>query len=114
MVWAFNASKGVIQALMEVPKFLPRNGPRGTYSQDWISRALQSLQSTMPNRCSSTVVMVMGSPKAVLPPTKNPTSISMSSLAHAVNLGRSSLGPFVCPLGLWMLVPESTIELDLP
>src|SRR5437870_1255137 len=35
---------------IDVPKFLPRNGPSGTYSHAWMSRALQSLTSTMPKR----------------------------------------------------------------
>ena len=29
-------------------QFLPLNGPRGTYSQRWMSRALQSFMSTTP------------------------------------------------------------------
>lgn len=33
------ASMGTTQGEMVVPKFFPRNGPKGTYSQAWMSRA---------------------------------------------------------------------------
>ena len=36
---------------MEVAKDLPRNGPRGTYSHAWMSRADQSLSPTTPKVC---------------------------------------------------------------
>ncbi len=36
------------QGEIEVAKFLARNGPSGTYSQAWMSRADQSLTSTIP------------------------------------------------------------------
>ena len=40
------------QCPIEVAKDFPRNGPSGTYSQAWMSRADQSFTSTAPNTCS--------------------------------------------------------------
>ena len=47
-----SASSGTIHGEIEVANDLPRNGPSGTYSQRWMSRALQSLTSTKPKMCS--------------------------------------------------------------
>ena len=41
------------QWLIEVAKDLPRNGPSGTYSQAWMSRADQSLSPTTPKTWSA-------------------------------------------------------------
>ncbi len=43
-------------------KFFDRNGPSGWYSQAWMSRALQSLNSVSPNTCSSALAIGIGSP----------------------------------------------------
>jgi hypothetical protein len=50
--WA-RPSSGVIHADIDVANDLPRNGPSGSYSKRWMSRALQSLTSTTPKRCSA-------------------------------------------------------------
>ena len=47
-----SSASGVTQAEIEVAKLLPRNGPSGTYSHAWMSRALQSLTSTTPKTWS--------------------------------------------------------------
>ena len=46
------AAIGRTHADTDVANDLPRNGPSGRYSNDWMSRALQSLTATTPNRCS--------------------------------------------------------------
>src|SRR3954471_23460770 len=43
-----SASIVTIHGEIDVPKFFARNGPSGTYSHFWMSRALQSFTSTMP------------------------------------------------------------------
>ena len=43
-----SAASGTTHGEIDVPKFLARNGPSGTYSHAWMSRALQSLTSTRP------------------------------------------------------------------
>ena len=50
---ASSAASGVTQAQTEVAKDLPRNGPSGTYSQAWMSRADQSLRPTTPKTWSA-------------------------------------------------------------
>jgi hypothetical protein len=40
-----------IQGEIVLAKFLERKGPSGWYSQDWMSRAVQSLNRVTPNRC---------------------------------------------------------------
>jgi hypothetical protein len=42
-----------IQGETLVQKFLPRKGPSGAISQNWWSRADQSLSRPMPKMCSS-------------------------------------------------------------
>jgi len=42
----FSASVVTTHGDMEVPKFLPRKGPRGTYSQRWMSRATAHTMAT--------------------------------------------------------------------
>ena len=50
---AASASSGVTQCEIEVANDLPRNGPSGTYSQAWMSRADQSLSPTTPKTWSA-------------------------------------------------------------
>ena len=50
---ASSAASGVTHALIEVANDLPRNGPSGTYSQAWMSRADQSLRPTTPKMWSA-------------------------------------------------------------
>lgn len=42
------------------------------------------------------------------PPTNAPISTSKSNLLQSVKLGLSAVGGFVCPLGLWRSVPDTT------
>ena len=74
-----SASSGTIQGEIEVANDLPRNGPSGTYSQRWMSRALQSLTSTKPKTCSRTAAVAMLVPSALPGPVTKPSSSSMSS-----------------------------------
>ena len=53
---ASSAASGTTHGETEVANDLPRNGPSGTYSQAWRSRADQSLSRTAPNTCSANVV----------------------------------------------------------
>ena len=82
-----NAS-GVTQAEIDVRNDLPRNGPSGTYSHDWMSRALQSFTSTTPNTCSANSSVVTG-PRAGTPTTK-PSSSSTSSFRVGSYTGSAS------------------------
>ena len=97
----------MIHGEIEVAKDLPRKGPSGTYSQAWMSLALQSLTSVTPNTWSSN--RPARSPRAVGVPTTNPTSASMSSLAE----GPKSPAPR-CPDGLMIGVPDATTVPALP
>ena len=90
----------------EVAKDLPRNGPSGTYSQAWMSRADQSLRPTTPNTWSANASVGTLSPSAVPVPITNPSSASMSSRVLGPNTGPSS--PFRCPLGRMTGVPLGT------
>lgn len=86
-----NASKVTIQGEIVVPKFFPRNGPRGWYSNCWISRAtqvhistlnfmmshkeesrlpLQSFITTIPKIWSSALSTGIRSPNGLPTPTK--------------------------------------------
>src|SRR5690606_14174550 len=58
------ACKVTIHGEMEEAKFLAKNGPSGTYSHFWISRALQSLNKTNPKIYSSASSIGIGSPKS--------------------------------------------------
>ena len=60
------------------PLPVPRKGPRGTYSHFWMSRADQSLTSTMPKMCSIAAPIGIGSPRGLPGPTKKPISSSKS------------------------------------
>lgn len=79
------ASMVTTQAETVVPKFLPRKGPRGTYSQAWMSRALQSFMRTTPNMWSLALSMVMGSPKLLPVPTKKAYSNRCENFLRKVN-----------------------------
>ena len=50
---AVNASSGTTHGEIDVWNDLPRNGPSGTVSHAWMSRADQSLTSTTPNTWSA-------------------------------------------------------------
>src|SRR6266704_2805360 len=56
------AASGRIQGEIVVPKDLPRNGPSGTVSQDWMSRADQSLTRHTPNTYSANLAAGTGPP----------------------------------------------------
>jgi hypothetical protein len=58
----------VIQADIDVANDLPRNGPSGSYSRRWTSRALQSLTRTTPKMCCSARSIAIG-PVALGPQT---------------------------------------------
>ncbi len=58
---------------------LPRNGPSGTYSQAWMSRADQSLSRVRPKTWSANASVPTRSPSRVGAPTTKPSSASMSS-----------------------------------
>ena len=80
----------MIHAAIDVAKLLPRKGPRGWASKAWMSRADQSLTSTMPKRCSATSPIGMGSPIAEDEPSTTPTSSSKSSAAVGWRAGGAS------------------------
>src|SRR6266567_5494710 len=82
-----SAASGTIQGDIVVPKDLPRNGPSGTVSQDWISRADQSLMRQTPNTCSANLPAGTGSPGWLGTPATKPSSASKSSRAHGPNSG---------------------------
>jgi len=68
-----SASRVTTHGEIVVAKFLAPKGPSGTYSNFWMSRALQSLHSTKPKMCSAARSIVSGVPSGgVSPPTKNP------------------------------------------
>ena len=50
-------------------KDFPRNGPSGWYSKAWMSRADQSLSSSIPNTCASTSSIGTRSPRRLGAPT---------------------------------------------
>ena len=103
-----NASSGTTQADTDVANDLPRNGPRGTYSQAWMSRADQSLTSTAPNTWSANAAVETREPNVVGTPTTKPTSASMSSRVEGPYVGIGSLGALRCPHGRTMGVPDTT------
>src|ERR1043165_7536535 len=61
---ASSAASGVTQADIDVANDLPRNGPSGTYSQAWLSRADQSLRPTTPNTWSANASYGTGAPRS--------------------------------------------------
>ena len=88
-------------------KLLPRNGPSGTYSQAWRSRADQSLRITTPKTCSAKRSTGTGTPSFEPTPTTQPSSASMSSLRLGPNRGAGSLGALIWPRGRTTSVPET-------
>ena len=79
---------------------LPRNGPSGTYSQAWMSRADQSLRTTTPKRCSATPRRPRPATRArVAPPTTKPSSASMSRRTLGPKTGAGSVGALRWPAG---------------
>lgn len=65
------ASSVTTQGDMVVAKFLPLNGPSGTASHFWMSRALQSFMMTMPKTWSSAFLMGMLDPCSLPGPMKH-------------------------------------------
>ena len=104
-----SAASGTTQGETEVRNDLPRNGPSGRVSNDWMSRALQSLSSTTPKTCSRQSAAPTGSPSGDGVPTTKPTSASMSSRS----LGPYRPGPRM-PRGRRTGVPETTTVPDRP
>ena len=80
------------QGLMLDPKFLPKNGPKGTYSHFWISRALQSLKSTIPKMYSSASSALMRWPNGLPSPVMKAISSSKSMRTEGPNVGASAPG----------------------
>src|SRR5882757_8747651 len=103
-----SASRVTIHGLIEVANALAWNGPSGTYSHCWISRALQSLSSTKPKIIASACCSVSISPIFDGCPTTKPISSSKSSRLQAPKLGTSAVGGFNCPRGRRTLVPLTT------
>ena len=96
-------------------KDLPRNGPSGTYSQRWMSRALQSLTSTKPKTCSRIADVAMLVPSALPGPVTKPSSSSMSSRSVGPKRGAPpASGEGSWPCGRRTPVPETTTELARP
>lgn len=98
----------------DVAKDLPRNGPSGTYSHAWMSRADQSFSRNRPKTWSSKDARSTGLPRADGVPTTKPTSASMSSFTEGPNTGAGSVGALRCPCGRATSVPETTIVPDRP
>ena len=74
-----SASKGTSHEETEVRNDFPRNGPSGWYSKAWMSRADQSLRSSIPNTYSSTSSIGTRSPRRLGAPITTASSSSMSS-----------------------------------
>src|SRR3954451_9509451 len=105
---ASSAASGVTQALTEVANDLPRNGPRGTYSHAWMSRADQSLRPVTPKTWSASPANGTAEPSSDGAPTTKPSSASMSSRLLGPYVGAVSSGAFRCPEGRVTGVPETT------
>ena len=93
---------------IEVANDLPRNGPSGTYSHAWMSRADQSLSPVTPKTWSARPANGTGAPSSDGAPTTKPSSASMSSRRDGPNVGALSSGALRCPLGRVTGVPETT------
>ncbi|GHG38276.1 hypothetical protein GCM10018980_10840 [Streptomyces capoamus] len=104
----------MIHADTEVAKDLPRNGPSGTYSQAWMSRADQSFSRHSPKTCSRKSPSATGRPIREGTPTTKPTSASMSSRTDGPKTGSGSPGPLRCPEGRTTSVPETTTVPERP
>ena len=74
---------GTTQAEIEVANDLPRNGPRGWYSNAWTSLADQSLTSTTCRKCVRGVLDTHRAPALLPRPTTKPSSTSTSSRCSA-------------------------------
>ncbi len=70
------ASAVTTQGEMVDWKFLARNGPRGTYSHAWKSRADQSLSRQKPAIWFAASAIGTGSPSALPAPIQMPSSSS--------------------------------------
>jgi hypothetical protein len=97
-----------IHGLIEVANALAWNGPSGTYSHCWMSRALQSFNSTKPKIISSACASLSISPIGDGCPITTPISSSKSSRLQGPKLGASAFGGFSCPRGRRTLVPLTT------
>ena len=97
-----------IQGLIEVANALAWNGPSGTYSHCWISRALQSFKSVKPKIISSACRSLSISPIGDGCPITTPISSSKSSRLQAPKIGSSAFGGFNWPRGRRTLVPLTT------
>ena len=110
-----SASSGTTHGEIDVANDLPRNGPSGTYSKRWMSRALQSLTSTNPKMCSRAALVSIEVPSTLPVPVTKPSSSSMSSRSVGPNRGAppaSAGGSW--PRGRRTGVPETTTELGAP
>src|SRR5690606_5407505 len=108
------ASKVTIQGETEEAKFLAKKGPKGAYSHFWISRALQSLKSTIPKIYCSASSTGIGSPNTLASVVINAISNSKSISLEGPNIGWSAPAGRVCPIGRLMAVPLGTIDELLP
>src|SRR6202008_2556430 len=97
--------------LIEVAKALAWNGPSGTYSHCWMSRALQSLRITKPKIIASAHASVRISPIDDGCPITTPISSSKSNRLQGPKLGAAAVGGLSCPRGRRTLVPLTmTVE----
>src|SRR5690606_25965757 len=108
------ASKVTIQGEMDEAKFFAKNGPRGTYSHFWISRALQSLKSTNPKMYSSASFTGIGSPSALASVVIKAISSSKSTNLEGPKTGSVAPSGIVCPQGLRAFIPLGIIDELLP
>jgi len=102
---------------MLVPKFLALKGPRGTYSQVWMSRADQSFMRTKPKMESEAEDIGMREPRALPLHIKQPNSSSISRRLQCVKVGCFSGeegSRRICPHGRMIGVDEMTTEDERP
>mmetsp|Transcript_8503 Transcript_8503/g.20179 ORF Transcript_8503/g.20179 Transcript_8503/m.20179 type:complete len:227 (+) Transcript_8503:105-785(+) len=105
-----SASSVTTHGEMVVAKFLPRNGPSGTYSHFWMSRADQSFMSTRPNMCCLASRMAIGWPSALPAPTTAAISSSKSTRTDGPNVGGASGSSLSWPCGRTTSVPDTTTD----
>src|SRR5690606_29854290 len=84
------ASRVTTHGEMDEPKFFARKGPNGTYSQDWISLADQSLKTTIPKMASSASLVEILSPISVFLLMMKAISSSKSSCLDGPKNGLSA------------------------
>ena len=94
-----SAAGVTIQGLIVVAVALAWNGPRGRYSQVWISRADQSFSKTYPKIIVSASATLTGRPIVDGNPTTAPISSSKSNRRQGANSGASRPGGLSCPQG---------------